>query len=87
VLIHDTVRRFSLQRAGDETAHVWQAGYFNDTDRDFHATFDRHVDEVLAALREGRDPPVPVAAGRRALLLATAVIRSFEEGVRVSTVE
>jgi predicted dehydrogenase len=87
VLIHDTVRRFSLQRAGDETAHVWQAGYFNDTDRGFHATFDRHVDEVLSALRDGRRPPVPLTAGRRALVLATAVIRSFEEGVRVSTVE
>jgi predicted dehydrogenase len=87
VLVHDTVRRFSLHRAGDETAQVWQAGYFNDTDRGFHATFDRHIDEVLAALREGRDPPVPVAAGRRALVIATAVIRSFEDGVRVSTVE
>ena len=87
VVIRDTVRQFSLQRAGDETALVWQAGYFNDTDRDFHATFDRHVDELLSALREGRDPPVPVTAGRRALLLASAVIRSFEEGVRVSTVE
>jgi len=87
VLIHDTVRRFSLQRAGDETAHVWRAGYFNDTDRAFHATFDRHVDDVLAALREGREPPVPVTAGRRALVLACAVIRSFEEGIRVSTVD
>ena len=87
VRIHDTVRRFSLQRSGDETAHVWQAGYFNDTDRSFHATFDRHVDEVFAALREGREPPVPMAAGRRALLLADAVVRSFEGGTRVSTVE
>jgi len=87
VQIHDTVRRFSLQRAGDETAHVWQAGYFNDTDRSFHATFDRHVDEVFAALREGREPPVPMAAGRRALVLAEAVVRSFEDGTRVSTAE
>jgi myo-inositol 2-dehydrogenase / D-chiro-inositol 1-dehydrogenase len=87
VLIHDTVRRFSLHRAGDETAQVWEAGYFNDTDRGFHNTFDRHVDDVLSALRDGRDPPIPVAAGRRALALAAAVIRSFEEGVRVSTVE
>ena len=85
VLIHDTVRRFSFQAAGDETAQVWQAGYFNDIDRDFHATFDSHVDDLLSALRDGRDPPVPMAAGRRALLLATAVIRSFETGLRVST--
>lgn len=87
VLIHDTVRRFSFQASGDETAQVWQAGYFNDLDRDFHATFDAHVDDLLPALRDGREPPVPVTAGRRALLLATAVIRSFETGCRVSTAE
>ncbi|GAA3198556.1 Gfo/Idh/MocA family protein [Dactylosporangium siamense] len=84
ILIHDTVRRYTFQRAGDETAQVWQAGYFNDTDRGFHATFDRHVDDLLAALRQGREPPVPIAAGRRALLLAGAVIRSFESGTRVT---
>jgi len=28
-----------------------------------------------------------VTAGRRALVLACAVIRSFEEGIRVSTVD
>ncbi len=83
ILIQDTVRRYTFQRAGDETAQVWQAGYFNDTDRGFHATFDRHVDDLLAALRQGREPPVPIAAGRRALLLAGAVIRSFESGTRV----
>jgi myo-inositol 2-dehydrogenase/D-chiro-inositol 1-dehydrogenase len=87
VLIHDTVQRFSLHRAGDETAQVWQAGYFNDLDRSFHATFDRHVDDVLSALRAGLDPPIPMAAGRRALALAHATIRSFETGARVSTVE
>jgi len=87
ILIEDTVRRYSFQRAGDETAQVWQAGYFNDTDRSFHATFDRHVDELLAALRAGGPPPVPVSAGRRALLLAEAVIKSYESGTRVSTVE
>ena len=85
VLIDDTVRRFSFQRAGDETAQVWQAGYFNDTDRSFHATFDRHVDDLLAALRGGGPPPVPVTAGRRALLLAHAIIRSFDTGARVAT--
>lgn len=84
ILIQDTVRRYTFQRAGDETAEVWQAGYFNDTDRGFHATFDRHVDDLLAALRQGREPPVPIAAGRRALLLAGAIIRSFESGTRVT---
>lgn len=87
ILIDDTVRRYSFQRAEDETAHVWQAGYFNDTDRSFHATFDRHVDELLAALRAGGPPPVPISAGRRALMLAEAIISSYESGSRVSTVE
>ncbi|WP_084599782.1 Gfo/Idh/MocA family protein [Actinoplanes subtropicus] len=82
VLVEDTVRRYTFNRAGDETAQVWQAGYFNDTDRDFHATFDRHLDDLLPALREGGAPPVPATAGLRALLLAEAVIRSAETGRR-----
>ena len=87
ILIDDTVRRYSFQHAEDETAQVWQAGYFNDTDRSFHATFDRHVDELLAALRSGGPPPVHISAGRRALMLAEAVISSYESGSRVSTVD
>jgi len=87
IVIDDTVRRYSFQRAADETANVWQAGYFNDTDRSFHATFDRHVDDLLAALRAGGPPPVPISAGRRALRLAEAVISSFESGTRVRTLE
>jgi hypothetical protein len=74
-----------MHRAGDEVGRVWQAGYFNDTDRAFHATFDRHMDDLLPALRAGRRPPVPASAGQRALELAHAVIRSFETGTRVRT--
>jgi myo-inositol 2-dehydrogenase/D-chiro-inositol 1-dehydrogenase len=87
ILIDDTVRRYRFQRAADEIAQVWQAGYFNDADRSFHATFDRHVDDLLAALRSGGPPPVPISAGRRALQLAEAVIASYDTGRRVSTVE
>jgi predicted dehydrogenase len=85
ILIEDTVRRYTYTPAGDETSRVWQAGYFNDTDRGFHATFYRHVDEVLAALRAGDPPPVHARAGRRALALAHAVIHSYESGRRVDT--
>ena len=84
-LIQDTVRRLTLSRAGDETAQVWEAGYFNDEARSFHATFDRHVDAVLAALRAGQEPPVHARAGRRALAVAHGIIRSAADGVRVGT--
>lgn len=85
VLIEDTVRRYTLSRTGDETAQVWQAGYFNDTERMFHRLFDRHADAYLAAFRAGEEPPVHARAGRRALALARAIVESFERGRRVMT--
>jgi predicted dehydrogenase len=85
VLIEDTVRRYSFHAKGDEVGRVWQAGYFNDSDRDFHATFDYHVDDMLAALRAGKPPPIHARAGHRALVLAHDIIRSYETGTRVTT--
>lgn len=85
VLVEDTVRRYTFSRAGSETSEVWQAGYFNDAERDFHATFDRHFDAVLHAFHAGAEPPVPAAAGLRALHLAHAAITSYETGARVFT--
>jgi predicted dehydrogenase len=84
-VVQDTTRRLTLSRVGDEVARVWEAGYFNDEARSFHTTFDRHVDAVLAALRSGAEPPVHARAGRRALELAQAIIRSHDDGVRVAT--
>jgi predicted dehydrogenase len=84
VLVEDTVRRYTFQAAGDETARVWQAGYFNDRDRAFHQTFDRHIDEVLSVFRRGEEPPIHARAGYRALELAYAAIESFETGERVA---
>jgi myo-inositol 2-dehydrogenase / D-chiro-inositol 1-dehydrogenase len=85
VVVQDTVRRFTFTRAGSEVSEVWQAGYFNDAGRHFHRTFDEHVDAMLAAFRNGAEPPVHARAGRRALALALAIIRSFETGTRVPT--
>lgn len=85
LVIHDTVRSLTIQRAGDEVESVWRAGYFNDEARDFHGTFDRHVELVLASLRAGAEPPVHARAGRRALALAQAAIQSHESGRRVET--
>lgn len=84
-VIDDTVKRLTVSRAGDEVASVWEAGFFNDESRDFHATFDRHMDAMLAAFRNGDAPPVHASAGRRALVLALASIESFETGRRVAT--
>lgn len=84
VTVADTVRRFEFQRAGSETAEVWQAGYFNDRDRSFHQTFDAHVDDLLRALRAGAPPPIQARSGRRALELAHAAIAAFEQGCRVT---
>ena len=85
LLIEDTVKRLTISRVGDETREVWEAGYFNDHAREFHQTFDRHVDDLLAALSTGAEPPIPAHAGRRALALAFACIESFETGRRVIT--
>jgi myo-inositol 2-dehydrogenase / D-chiro-inositol 1-dehydrogenase len=84
VVIADTVRRFEFQRAGNESAQVWQAGYFNDIGREFHRTFDAHLDDLLRAFRAGAEPPIHARAGRRALQLAHAAIASFDQGRRVT---
>jgi myo-inositol 2-dehydrogenase/D-chiro-inositol 1-dehydrogenase len=83
IYIEDTVRRYSFQAVGNETAEVWQAGYFNDFDREFQRTFDAHFDAVLSAFKKGEPPPIPAEAGRRALQLALAAIKSFETGQRI----
>jgi predicted dehydrogenase len=85
ILVEDTVRRFTFTPARTEFSEVWQAGYFNDRDRGFHATFDRHLDELVPAFATGAPPPVHAAAGRRALQLAHAIIASYGTGTRVAT--
>jgi myo-inositol 2-dehydrogenase/D-chiro-inositol 1-dehydrogenase len=85
VLIEDTVQRYSFQSTGNETAEVWQSGYFNDFDREFQRTFDLHLETMLTAFKRGDSPPVPARTGRRALQMAWAAVESFESGKRVST--
>jgi len=85
LVVRDTVASFEFQPHGDASAEVWRAGYFDDCGRAFHGTFDAHVDDLLTAFRAGRQPPVHARAGRRALELAHAAIRSFESGARVPT--
>jgi predicted dehydrogenase len=84
VQVFDTVKRFTQSRVGEEVRRVWEAGYFNDAQRDFYHLFERHLDDLIPAFRESREPPVHARAGRRALQLAMATIESFEQGRRVS---
>ena len=83
IVIDDTVKRFSLHRAGDETGETWEAGYFNDQAREFHRTFDAYAEALLQAFKNADEPPVHARAGYRALALAYAAIESYESGRRV----
>ncbi|HYE04526.1 MAG TPA: Gfo/Idh/MocA family oxidoreductase [Planctomycetota bacterium] len=80
IVVEDTVRRLTISTHGSEHAEVWEPGYFNDRDRSFHQTMDRHLDAILRGFRAGAPPPVPAEAGLRALTLAHAAIRSQREG-------
>ena len=84
-VIRDTVQELMISTAGEETHRVWRPGYFNDLGRTFTNTFDRHVEDILTALRAGEEPPIHARAGRRAVELAAASVRSFDDGARVMT--
>ncbi len=84
ISIEDTVKRYSFHRAGEETGETWEAGYFNDWDREFHRSFDDHLDALLEAFKRGEEAPVPARAGYRALQLAQAAIESYETGRRAA---
>ena len=43
VLIDDTVKRYAFHQSGNETGETWEAGYFNDHQREFLRTFDDHL--------------------------------------------
>lgn len=84
IWIEDTVRQFVYHPLGSEMGEIWQAGYFNDFDREFHRTFDKHWNTLLTAFLAGDPPPVHARAGWRALRLAMAAIESFETGKRIA---
>jgi myo-inositol 2-dehydrogenase/D-chiro-inositol 1-dehydrogenase len=83
LLIEDTTRRYTFNPHNGETAEVWQAGYFNDRDRSFYQTFDKHFEALLTAFRAHQPPPIPATAGRRAVNLAQACIQSFQSARRI----
>ncbi|MCY4018184.1 MAG: Gfo/Idh/MocA family oxidoreductase [Chloroflexi bacterium] len=83
IVIDDTVKRYTFHGVGQETGETWEAGYFNDHQREFHRTFDDHLEHVLGCFIRGAEPPIHASAGYRALALANAAIESFETGRRV----
>lgn len=83
IWIEDTAKRYEFNSNNSETSEIWEAGYFNDGDRQFRATFDKHYDEALKAFRAGKEPPVHANCGRRALELAMACIESWKTGRRI----
>ena len=87
ILIDDTVKRFAIHRVGEEMGQIWEAGYFNDREREFHRTFDRYLDPMLDSFKRGAEPPVHARAGQRALALAWAAIESYETGRRVNATD
>ena len=87
VLVADTVKRFEFQASGEESAQIWEAGYFNDSERAFERTFDAHFEAILKAFRDGKSPPIGAQAGKRALQLALGAIESFETGRRIEIAE
>jgi predicted dehydrogenase len=57
-------------------------GFRHEAEDDLH--FHREIDEFVAAVREGREPSVPAAAGRAALEVALAVYESDARGTPVT---
>ena len=78
ILIEDQVQKYTFNKKDSETAEVWKAGFFNDYEREFLRTFDEHYKEVINNFIKGKKPPIHAEAGKRALELALASIKSFK---------
>ena len=78
ILIEDQVKKYTFNKKDSEIAEVWQAGFFNDYNREFLRTFDEHFNEVVNNFLKGKRPPIHANAGKRALLLALSSIRSMQ---------
>ena len=78
ILIEDQVKKYTFNKKNSETAQVWQAGFFNDYEREFLRTFDEHFNEVINNFLKGQSPPIHAQKGKRALLLALSSIKSMK---------
>ena len=78
ILIEDQVKKYTFNKKNSETAEVWQAGFFNDYEREFLRTFDEHFNDVIVNFLKGKQQPIHANKGKRALQLALASIRSMQ---------
>jgi predicted dehydrogenase len=84
ILIEDEVKKYTFNKKGSEIAEVWQAGFFNDYDREFLRTFDKHFNEVINNFLKGEKPPIHAAKGKRALQIAIASIKAMKTNKTVN---
>tara|TARA_B100001013_G_scaffold327834_1_gene241228 strand:- start:231 stop:1208 length:978 start_codon:yes stop_codon:yes gene_type:complete len=83
ILIQDQVKKYTFNKKNSEVAEVWEAGFFNDYEREFHRTFDEHFNEVVKNFINNKEPPVHAKVGKRALELALFSIESYKKRKRV----
>ena len=79
----DQVKKYTFNKKNSEVAEVWEAGFFNDYEREFHRTFDEHFNEVVKNFINNKEPPVHAKVGKRALELALFSIESYKKRKRV----
>ena len=84
ILIEDQVKKYTFNKKGSEVAEVWQAGFFNDYEREFLRTFDEHFNEVINNFLKGKKPPIHALKGKRALQIAIASIKAMKTNKTVS---
>ena len=84
ILIEDQVKKYTYNKKNSEVAEVWEAGFFNDYEREFHRTFDEHFNEVIKNFINNKEPPVHAKVGKRILELALSSIESYKKGERVN---
>ena len=84
ILIEDQVKKYTYNKKNSEVAEVWEAGFFNDYEREFHRTFDEHFNEVIKNFINNKEPPVHAKVGKRTLELALSSIESYKKRKRVN---
>ena len=87
ILIEDQVKKYTFNNKDSENAEVWQAGFFNDYEREFLRTFDEHYNNVIKNFLKGMQPPIHASAGKRALQLALASIKAMQTNKTVNVKE